>query len=1198
LAITSIDESTRAIETHPMSESLSLLDSLSDDAVWRLEAACCRFEQSWQAGQRPRLEDALAGTEGAERLALLRELLLLEVHYRRRAGEGPAPDEYRTRFPDATALLGEVFAAAPEDGDRPRSLPGLDTIDDPERTGPELPPAAAEAAEPSGDAGPVRFRVLRFHAAGGLGEVFVAEDVELRREVALKEIKRQHAGRIDSRGRFVLEAEITGGLEHPGIVPVYGLGTYPDGRPYYAMRFIRGETLAAAIQRFHAQAPARFDVLEFRQLLGRFVAVCQAVAYAHSRGVLHRDLKPGNIMLGKFGETLVVDWGLAKVVGRPDAGEAAPGEEGLLRPSAGHGAQTVGVVGTPAFMSPEQATGTAEELGVATDVYSLGATLYALLTNRAPFRGPADQVVRQVESGAWVPARQVNPAVPAALDAICRKAMALRPGERYGSALALAEDLEHWLADEPVVAYREPAGARLRRWVRKHPRKVTAAAVLLLATVVGLGVGTILLQQAKQRAEANLHRARGAVQTLLENASAGSGLDDPGMRAMRLRMADAALEYYLELLDEHKEGEDKDDPELRVSQAEAYRQAAEVRGQLGMPGPAKTLATRAMRLSETLRQEKPNDARLRAGLARSYLVLADLELQTGDADAGTDHASRAIELVAPLHEEEKGELEWANLLGRGHELRATGEALRGEVGPAFEDNGEALNLLEHNAYLIRRESWQPLAPKISLAQGNPAGRHLGQISRESAETVLWLGRVQRHQRELLELLGWKKDALRESQRATDTWRRLAAVTVPPLDAPLRNGLALALVNAGHAEVELGRPGRGEPALRQALELTRQVVADYPLVPEYQDARVQAAGCLGEGLFARGQTAAAAECLREAVTVAEATLNRFKQGPPAMRNADPTGAPVTEGEDPSRFRPLHAHHARFLSLLGCLEGDSGHPDTGLLQCQQAQAEQDQLLRDTPEDRLLRSDWLSNREALARLRFLAGQTGAEARLAGQRQILDERRELAGRPPVSPRFQGEVGASAAVLAGLLLEAGRANEALAVVDEVLPAHQRLVQATPEEYELRRQSAELFARKAEALARTGQGPAAGEAARQAIAIAAALSREEPLSWCPPWSWPSVWPAIAGELCQQSRKERCYLYDLSRYLTLASTLPGNAGGSDPAGRAVQALRVAMAFGFDNVHKLRTDARLAPLRGRPDFEKLVRDPEARVGTKSP
>ena len=163
-----------------------------------------------------------------------------------------------------------------------------------------------------------RYQVLWAHAKGGLGEVYLAEDTELHRRVALKEIQAKHAKNPVSRDRFVAEAEITGNLEHPGVVPVYGMGTYLDGRPFYTMRFIKGEDLATAIRRFHSGITPSFTGLEFRWLLRKLIDVCNTVAYAHSRGVLHRDLKPGNIMIGPFGETLVMDWGVAKLIGRSD----------------------------------------------------------------------------------------------------------------------------------------------------------------------------------------------------------------------------------------------------------------------------------------------------------------------------------------------------------------------------------------------------------------------------------------------------------------------------------------------------------------------------------------------------------------------------------------------------------------------------------------------------------------------------------------------------------------------------------------------------------------------------------------------------------------------------------------------------------------------------------------------------------------
>jgi WD40 repeat protein/tRNA A-37 threonylcarbamoyl transferase component Bud32 len=318
----------------------------------------------------------------------------------------------------------------------------------------------------------------------------------LGREVALKEIQTGHAADAVSRGRFVREAEITGGLEHPGVVPVYGLGRYDDGRPYYAMRFIRGESLQEAIKKLHTHQEGYL----LRGLLTRFIAACNAIAYAHSRGVIHRDIKPSNVMLGPYGETLVVDWGLAKVIGRESAdGEDSAPAEATLRPPSGESSATQAgsALGTPAFMSPEQARGEVTNLGPATDIYSLGATLYTLLTGRPPIQGRSTaELLENVRLGNWKPARQLQANVPKPLEAIASKALALKAGERYGTALELAGDVERWLADLPVTAYRDPLAARLWRWGRRHKPLVASAVVLLLTGVLGLALGLVFLGRA------------------------------------------------------------------------------------------------------------------------------------------------------------------------------------------------------------------------------------------------------------------------------------------------------------------------------------------------------------------------------------------------------------------------------------------------------------------------------------------------------------------------------------------------------------------------------------------------------------------------------------------------------------------------------------------------------------------------------
>lgn len=366
-------------------------------------------------------------------------------------------------------------------------------------------PIAAPA--PTGD----RFEILRPHAWGGLGEVCIARDRELNREVALKRILERHSADTDSCARFQMEAEITGGLEHPGIVPVYALGASADGRPYYAMRFIRGETLKEAIRRHHTPEPLSDGEkrLELRSLLGRFIAVCNAIEYAHSRGVIHRDIKPNNIMLGKFGETLVVDWGLAKAVGCSNV--TAQREESELIPLSGGGSSETlpgSAIGTPSYMSPEQADGRIDEIGPASDIYSLGATLYTLLTGKEPFEASVvGLILAKVQTGDFVPPRVRNSRVPGALSAICMKAMSLSPADRYASCLALAQDIEHWLADEPVTAYAEPISTRLSRWVKRHRAWAAALGVLCAAVFIGLGVGTVFLTRSNARISEHANEA-------------------------------------------------------------------------------------------------------------------------------------------------------------------------------------------------------------------------------------------------------------------------------------------------------------------------------------------------------------------------------------------------------------------------------------------------------------------------------------------------------------------------------------------------------------------------------------------------------------------------------------------------------------------------------------------------------------------
>jgi tetratricopeptide (TPR) repeat protein len=450
---------------------------------------------------------------------------------------------------------------------------------------------------------------------------------------------------------------------------------------------------------------------------------------------------------------------------------------------------------------------------------------------------------------------------------------------------------------------------------------------------------------------------------------------------------------------------------------------------------------------------------------------------------------------------------------------------------------------------------------------------------------------------LLEASGRTAQSTRAFQEASDYFAWLSETR--PRSGRLRHELALALLGAGRAEVELGRRAAGERVLRKAVTLLEKLGEQDPLVPEYKGSLLRARGFLGECLFLRGRHQAAAEQLRDVV----------KQGDEF-------------GKEKGRDRQPLADHPWFLCVLGRLEADSGRYEEALACCKRAAQQQERVLALAPRNPSLRNDLLRIRETLSALRLLKGEIGRDRRILEQRQILREREELARRDPSAPRWRSEAGASAAVLAGVLLQAGRASEALEVVGQALPPHEALLRAdlerwkgggrdqprapdsgllyhtgigsrpgVPPSLQFRSQWAELLAHKGAALAATGRATAAGEVVARAVAISEEMARGKGCYLCPPWSWPSVWSAVAVELCRQD-PEPWQLYDLARHLALASTLP-EAGIPDPASRAVRVLRDLAASGFDNPYVLRSDERLAPLRDRPDFQDLLRQMRARA-----
>jgi tRNA A-37 threonylcarbamoyl transferase component Bud32 len=445
----------------------------------QIDKACRGFAQRLRLGLEPQIEQILGGIDDSNRSACLRSLLLVELDVLQNGDHLPSVDDYLRRFPNDKPIVLEAFLQAlseqatqsdsaldvtTNENQQPAETRNpIETLDVSETHTFRNTPTAANTAETGlrffGD-----YELLEPIARGGMGVVYKARQRRLNRIVALKMILAGELASAEQIRRFYVEAEAAAKLDHPGIVPVFEVGQVGN-QHFYSMAFVEGASVATPLK------SGRYPPKLAAQIVAQ---VADAIHYAHQQGVIHRDLKPQNVLIDGQGRPRVTDFGLARNVAF-DSTLTASGQ----------------VMGTPSYMPPEQALGRVDSIGPAADIYSLGATLYHLITGEVPFRAatPMDTLLLVLESDP-IPPRQLHSEIPRDLETICLKCLQKSPAQRFESARALAEDLRRFLANEPILARPVTRLERLAKWARRRP---AIAGLLTACTLALIGYGFVAM---------------------------------------------------------------------------------------------------------------------------------------------------------------------------------------------------------------------------------------------------------------------------------------------------------------------------------------------------------------------------------------------------------------------------------------------------------------------------------------------------------------------------------------------------------------------------------------------------------------------------------------------------------------------------------------------------------------------------------
>lgn len=657
-----------------------------------------------------------------------------------------------------------------------------------------------------------RYVEKRFHAKGGIGQVWLARDLNFGREVALKELLPERRDELSER-RFLIEAKVTGQLEHPGIVPVYDLHTEGTTGAFYTMRFIQGRTLRDEIREFHGKKDTgQSRSLGQANLLNSFIAICNTIEYAHSRGVIHRDLKGQNVAIGEFGEVIVLDWGLAKVW---HEGEAEANATHVLRDSSSESTHDGAIIGTPAFMSPEQAIGQNDRVGPRSDIYSLGVMLYEILTGQTPFKSDdLRDLLKQVVSAPPLPPTKIAATVPKSLEAVCLKALAKRPEDRYGSARELADEVRRFLADEPVEARPDSIAMRAARWGRRHRTTVISAASILVMLVIGLTTGAALLANANQKindqrivaqknaeqANINFTEALSTVNNFFTVISENRLLNVPGMAPLRDELLQNAADYYTRFA-----SQDAENPELQVNLADTHIRIARIRMMLGRDDEAREELQKAMTIHDRMTASGTGDALGPVKYAGIIVGFATLEKKQGNSRDAQSQYQKAIEVLEQHTKKFPGDEEAINQLAQYYSIYSNYLYQTSSVSDATASITKSIDL---SRSLVAAKP-DAAAFQLALAESLAFQAILLRDSRDAqnADPVF---------REAIEIF----ERVRGKVRNTGQLRASLAACLQSYGTFLRITRQTDLANE---------------TLRKAIDLREELVREFPTVPEYRSA---------------------------------------------------------------------------------------------------------------------------------------------------------------------------------------------------------------------------------------------------------------------------------------------------------------------------------------------------------------------------